>query len=63
MDLDFESRTDVKADEYLHMIACKTGALIRCALEIGALLATVDRAAVRAFARFGDCLGPGFQDR
>ena len=63
MDLDFESRTDVKADEYLYMIACKTGALIRCALEIGALLATDDRATVRAFAEFGDCLGQAFQIR
>ncbi len=63
MDLDFESRTDIKADEYLYMIACKTGALIRCALEIGALLATEDVATVRAFANFGDCLGQVFQIR
>ena len=63
MDLDFESRTDIKAHEYLYMIACKTGALIRCALEIGALLATEDAAAVRAFANFGDCLGQVFQIR
>ena len=63
MDLDFESRTDIKADEYLYMIACKTGALIRCALEIGALLATDDPATVGAFARFGDCLGRAFQIR
>ena len=63
MDLDFESRTDIKAQEYLQMIAFKTGALIRCALEIGALLATEDEAAVRAFANFGDCLGQVFQIR
>ncbi|MCH7736238.1 MAG: polyprenyl synthetase family protein [Chloroflexi bacterium] len=63
LDLEFESRTDVKSDEYLYMIACKTGALIRCALEIGALLATEDAAAVRAFAEFGDHLGRVFQIR
>jgi geranylgeranyl diphosphate synthase type I len=63
MDLEFESRTDIKANEYLYMIACKTGALIRCALEIGALLATEDAATVRAFANFGDCLGQVFQIR
>ena len=63
LDLNFESRTDIKADEYLYMIACKTGALIRCALEIGALLATEDAATVRAFANFGDCLGQVFQIR
>ena len=63
MDLDFESRTDIKADEYLYMIACKTGALIRCGMEIGALLATDDEVKVRAFAAFGDCLGQAFQIR
>ena len=63
MDLEFESRTDIEADEYLQMIACKTGALIRCGLEIGALLATEDAATVRAFAQFGDCLGQAFQIR
>ncbi|MDA1127489.1 MAG: polyprenyl synthetase family protein [Chloroflexi bacterium] len=63
MDLAFESRTDIKADEYLYMIACKTGALIRCGMEIGALLATEDEAKVRAFADFGDCLGQAFQIR
>ena len=63
LDLDFESRTDIKAQEYLHMIACKTGALIRCALEIGALLATEDQTAVKAFAEFGNHLGQVFQIR
>ncbi|PKB59791.1 MAG: hypothetical protein BZY83_00025 [SAR202 cluster bacterium Casp-Chloro-G2] len=63
LDLEFESRTDIKADEYLYMIACKTGALIRSALEIGALLATDDAATVQAFARFGEYLGRAFQIR
>ena len=63
MDLEFESRMDIKADEYLYMIACKTGALFRCGLEIGALLATENEATVRAFAKFGDCLGQTFQIR
>ena len=40
LDLDFESRTDITAGEYLQMIAYKTGALIRSGVEIGALLAT-----------------------
>ena len=63
LDLEFESRTDIKADEYLYMIACKTGALIRCALEIGAMMATKDAATVQAFSNFGDCLGQVFQIR
>ena len=63
LDLEFEGRTDITTGEYLYMIACKTGALIRCGLEIGALLADGDDAAVRAFARFGDGLGQAFQIR
>ena len=63
MDLDFESRTDIKTDEYLYMIACKTGALIRSSLQIGALLATDDAATVKAFAEFGNHLGQAFQVR
>lgn len=63
LDLQFESRTDIKADEYLFMIACKTGALIRAGLEIGALLGTEDTATVNAFAKFGEHLGQAFQIR
>ena len=63
MDLDFESRTDIKSEEYLYMIACKTGALIRSALQIGALLATEDPATVKAFTEFGNHLGQAFQVR
>ena len=63
LDLEFEGRTDITTAEYLHMIACKTGALIRCGLEAGALLAEGDEATVRAFAQFGDGLGRAFQIR
>ena len=63
LDLQFESRTDITTDEYLHMIACKTGALIRCGLETGALLAEGEESAVRAFAAFGEGLGRAFQIR
>ena len=63
LDLNFESRTDIKPNEYLYMIACKTGALIRSALQIGALLATEDQAAMKAFAEFGNHLGQAFQIR
>ena len=63
LDLEFEGRTDITTDEYLHMIACKTGALIRCGLETGALLADGDEAAVQGFAGFGEGLGRAFQIR
>lgn len=63
LDLGFEERTAITIDEYLHMIACKTGALIRSAVEIGALLANDDPAITGAFASFGNYLGRAFQIR
>ena len=63
MDLEFETRMTITTDEYLQMIACKTGALIRSGLEIGALLATDDQFTVGAFSDFGNCLGRAFQIR
>lgn len=63
LDLEFEARTSINTWDYLEMIACKTGALIRGGLEMGALLATDDPASSQAFARFGSCLGRVFQIR
>jgi len=63
MDLAFESRTCITTDEYLKMIACKTGALFRSGLEIGASLATNDLLEVAAFSRFGSSIGRAFQIR
>lgn len=63
LDLDFESRTAITTQDYLHMIACKTGALIRCALEVGAILGADNPAAPQGFTRFGRRLGRVFQIR
>ena len=63
LDLAFESSTTISTEDYLQMIAYKTGALIRSSLEIGALLATGDPTAFGAFSRFGGCLGRAFQIR
>ncbi|PKB64574.1 MAG: hypothetical protein BZY80_02490 [SAR202 cluster bacterium Io17-Chloro-G2] len=63
LDLDFESRTEIVAGEYLQMIAYKTGALIRSGVEIGVLLATDDPVAFNAFSRFGSSIGRAFQIR
>jgi geranylgeranyl diphosphate synthase type I len=62
-DMAFESRSDITTEEYLRMIALKTGALIRSGLEIGALLAGGGSTAVEAFSRFGSYLGRAFQIR
>ena len=63
LDLAFESETEIDTEEYLRMIAYKTGSLIRSGLEIGALMATEDMATYQAFSRFGSCLGRAFQIR
>ena len=63
LDLGFEGRSAITTDEYLYMIACKTGALIRSAVEIGAVLANDDPAIAGAFASFGSYLGRAFQIR
>ena len=42
LDLPFEQRPTVELTEYLDMIERKTGAMIGCSLQIGALLATGD---------------------
>ena len=38
-DMEFETRNDVKEDEYIEMIRLKTSVLLACALKIGAILA------------------------
>ncbi len=63
LDLGFEAHTTITSDDYLYMIACKTGALIRSAVEIGATLATDAPDTTRAFANFGSYLGRAFQIR
>ena len=63
LDLAFETSTAIGTQDYLQMIAGKTGALIRTGLEIGASLATQDPAALAAFSEFGGNLGRAFQIR
>lgn len=63
LDMAFEGRLDVAADEYFDMIAGKTGALLAAAPEIGALLAGAAPQAVATYRRFGAALGRAFQLR
>jgi len=62
LDISFESRLDVGLSEYIDMISLKTGALLGCAAELGALVAFED-GATAAFQRFGRNLGLAFQVR
>lgn len=62
-DLQFEDRETIRTDEYLDMIALKTGALIRSSLVIGATIATDDPQMLDGIARFGRAIGRLFQIR
>ncbi len=63
LDINFEERLDVSVEAYLRMARLKTGALIGCALELGALAATEDTGVTAAFGEAGRKLGVAFQIR
>ncbi|MHB1486701.1 MAG: polyprenyl synthetase family protein [Acidimicrobiales bacterium] len=60
-DMAFETRASVSVEECLRMATGKTGALLSCACELGALLAGAPEATVRALADFGRNVGIAFQ--
>jgi geranylgeranyl diphosphate synthase type I len=62
LDLSFERRF-VTIDEYMAMIDCKTGALLRCAFELGGIVAGADDGARRALRDVGIAVGRAFQIR
>ena len=60
-DVDFESRNDVREEEYMEMIRLKTSLLLDCALKIGAQLAEADKEDVNNLYLFGEKMGLAFQ--
>ena len=60
-DLDFERRESVHVEEYLAMVAGKTGALLSAPLEIGALLAGADAGFAAGLGAWGKQVGLAFQ--
>lgn len=54
-------RMDVREDEFMEMLRRKTGVLIGCAMEIGAVAASAPPAKVRALREFGETVGMAFQ--
>ena len=50
-DMEFETRNDVKEEEYIEMIRLKTSVLLACALKIGAVLADASEAIPRCSVR------------
>ena len=51
LDLTYQERVDISQDAYFQMVEGKTAALMSCAAELGALLASADEGAIQAMAR------------
>lgn len=60
-DMEFETRDDVKEEEYIEMIRLKTSVLLACALKIGAILADAPAEDADNLYKFGEQIGLAFQ--
>ena len=60
-DMEFESRTDVRQEEYLEMIRLKTAVLLGCALKSGAIIGGASKANAERLYEFGVNIGMAFQ--
>jgi geranylgeranyl diphosphate synthase type II len=60
-DMEFETRMDVKVDEYIEMIRLKTSVLLAAALKIGACLADAPEEDAQKLYDFGVKMGLAFQ--
>ena len=63
LDLYFEGRTDIDTSKYLEMVSRKTGALIRCSMQLGAIVGNADHVTIDAMAQCGKYMGNIFQIR
>ncbi len=61
LDMNFESRAVVSQEEYINMIRLKTAVLLGFSLELGTLLAGVDKSEAEKMRAFGVNMGIGFQ--
>ena len=60
-DMEFETRDDVREEEYIEMIRLKTSVLLACALKIGAILADAPAEDADCLYKFGEQIGLAFQ--
>ena len=63
LDLEAQERIDMTVDAYLNMASSKTGALVSCAMKLGALAASADEEVLDAMGTFGLKLGIAMQIR
>ncbi|HLW31020.1 MAG TPA: polyprenyl synthetase family protein [Aequorivita sp.] len=61
LDMDFETRDDVKVEEYLKMIEQKTAVLVGASMKMGAIVAEASDQEKDAMYEFGKNLGIAFQ--
>ena len=60
-DVEFETRNDVKEEDYIEMIRLKTSVLLACAVKIGAILADASKEDQENLYKFGEKIGLAFQ--
>jgi geranylgeranyl diphosphate synthase type II len=60
-DIEFETRNDVREEEYIEMIRLKTSVLLACALKIGAILGGASSEDATNLYKFGEQIGLAFQ--
>ena len=61
MDMDFEKRECVSMNEYMQMIGLKTGVLLACSAQLGALIGGADEWSQDCLYEYGYYLGLAFQ--
>lgn len=61
LDMDYESRSDVTLEEYMHMITLKTSVLLACSLKLGAIVGGGLGDNANKLYSFGKNLGLAFQ--
>ncbi|MBR6841183.1 MAG: polyprenyl synthetase family protein [Prevotella sp.] len=60
-DVEYETRNDVKEEDYIEMIRLKTSVLLACAVKIGAILADASKEDQENLYKFGEKIGLAFQ--
>lgn len=61
MDMDFETKENVRIEDYIEMIRLKTSVLLGCALEMGAIVAETSIENRKLIYEFGQQIGVAFQ--
>lgn len=61
LDMDFENSLSVSVEDYIHMIECKTAALLRASLQMGAVVSGADKPFIDQLGSLGNAAGTAFQ--